>query len=179
MKHIIIILLIILIVVFTAKKSIEYRKEKMEETCDYNCGKHKTEGECLSCENCGVCKLVDNDKVTTYCLPGDASGSFFNEQCKGNVWTFRGETGVTVNPTIVLTNEPKKYTSSGTSYTDILKAMGQNIEVKNNVSGSNKQIGTQVIEEEDKKIGETSATIETKSYDDILTELDNLTKFFK
>ena len=35
------------------------------------------------------------------------------------------------------------------------------------------------MEEEDKKIGETSATIETKSYDDILTELDNLTKFFK
>lgn len=178
MKHIIIILLIILIVVFTAKKSIEYRKEKLEQTCDYNCGKHLSDGACLSCKNCGVCKLVDNNKVTTYCLPGDKNGAMFNDQCKGNAWTFRG-TDVTVNPKIVLTREPKKYTVSTTSYTDVLKQMGQNIEVKNIVTDSTKRIGTVVSEEADKKIGVSTATVETKSYNDVLAELESLSNFFK
>lgn len=178
MKYIIIILLVILIVVFTAKKSIEYKKEKLEEKCDFNCGKHLTEGTCLSCEKCGVCKIVNNNKISTYCLPGNEKGSYFNEQCKGDSWSFRGENQVVVNPQIVLTNEPKKYNIS--SYTDILKDMRQPYNEKNTYDGSTKQLGTTIISEEsEKKLGITKIKNEISSYNDVLLELDNLSKFFK
>jgi hypothetical protein len=174
MKYILIILLVILILIFIEKKSIEYKKEKLEETCDYNCGKNKSEGSCLSCKNCGVCKLVDGNRINTYCLPGDKNGALFNEQCKGNAWNFRGDYNTdNVKSEIVLTREPRKYNVSSTSYTDILKEMGQNIEIKNEVYDSTKQIGQTIVSEESEK------KIELKSYNDVLTELETLSNFFK
>ena len=182
MKHIIIILLIILIVIFTAHKAVEYKRENLEELCDFNCGKHQTEGACLSCKNCGVCKLVKNNKIITYCLPGDKNGSFFNEECKGNTWNFAGET--TIQPptsAIVLDRKPRDYTisSSSTDYSDILKGMGQQVEEKNNVTGSTQKIGTTNIKEEDKQIGMSSINVENKSYDSILLELESLSNLLK
>jgi hypothetical protein len=144
MKYIIAILLIILIVFFTMKKSIEYRKEKLEEVCDANCGKHTTEGTCLSCKNCGVCKLTRRDKVYTYCLPGNNDGAFFNEECKNTAWTFRGDESkpIETKPKITLEYKPRIYTpSSSTRYDDILKSIGQQTVTKQYVSTTGDAIG--------------------------------------
>ena len=191
MKYIIAILLIILIVFFTMKKSIEYRKENLEEVCDTNCGKHKTEGLCLSCKNCGVCTLRNRDKVYTYCLPGNTDGAFFNEQCKNTAWTFRGDESIETEPVetkpkITIDNTPRNYSSntsstSSTSYEDVLKSLGQKIETKPTVNTSGDAIGTTIIKQEDAKISQTGTVISTKykSYDEVITELESISAFFK
>ncbi len=188
MKYIIAILLIILIVFFTMKKSIEYRKEKLEEVCDTNCGKHKTEGSCLSCENCGVCKLTRRNKIYTYCLPGDDKGATFNEQCKGTAWTFNGTPSepTTTQPRITIDNKPRTYTepSSASSYADVLNSLGQQSDAKTTVSTYGDKIGvTKIAEDEEIKIQSTGVSISTttkqKSYDEILAELEKISLYFK
>ena len=185
MKYIIAILLIILIVFFTMKKSIEYRKENLEEVCDTNCGKHKTEGSCLSCKNCGVCKLTSRDKVYTYCLPGKKEGAFFNEQCKDTAWTFRGDESietVETKPKITIDNKPRNYSSSSaTSYQDLLKSMGQQTVTKPTVTTSGNAIGTTPSQEEEQKILGTRSAMTTtkKSYAEVIAELESLSAFIK
>ncbi len=188
MKYIIAILLIILIVFFTMKKSIEYRKEKLEEVCDTNCGKHKTEGSCLSCENCGVCKLTRRDKIYTYCLPGDDKGALFNEECKGTAWTFKGTPSqpTTTQTRITIDNKPRTYTepSSASSYADVLNSLGQQVDTKTTVSTFGDKIGVNTTsKEEEVKIQSTGVSISTttkqKSYDEIIDELQKLSLYFK
>ena len=168
------------------KKSIEYKKENLEEVCDTNCGKHRTEGSCLSCENCGVCTLTKRDKIYTYCLPGNKDGAFFNEQCKNTAWTFRGNESipeVETKPRITIDNTPRNYSSiSSTSYKDVLKSIGQKTETKPTVSTSGDAIGvTTTVIEEDVKISERGTVISAKykSYDQIINELESLSAFFK
>ncbi len=170
------------------KKSIEYRKENLDEVCDTNCGKHKTEGSCLSCENCGVCKLTSRDKIYTYCLSGDKNGAFFNQQCKGTAWTFRGNEAepTATKPKITIDNKPRTYMepSSASSYEDILNSMGQQVDTKTTVSTFGDNIGVSKIgEDEEVKIQSTGVSISTttkqKSYDEIIDELQKLSLYFK
>jgi hypothetical protein len=167
------------------KKSIEYRKENLEEVCDANCGKHKTEGSCLSCKNCGVCKLTKRDKVYTYCLPGNKESAFFNEQCKNTAWTFRGDESkepVETKPKITIDTKPRTYTSSSaTSYDDLLKSLGQQNQKKSTVNTSGDAIGTTTLQEEEKILGVRSSAMTTtnKSYTEVLSELERLSAYFK
>jgi hypothetical protein len=187
MKYIIAILLLILIVFFTMKKSIEYRKEKLEEICDANCGKHTREGSCLSCKNCGVCKLTRRDKIYTYCLSGDKNGSYFNDQCKGLAWTFNNNVAepTQTQPKITIDTKPRTYvqTSNSISYPDILSSIGQQVDKKSTVSTYGDIIGVPKSNDEtlnEKKIGVTTLpSIKQKSYNDIIAELQRLSLYFK
>jgi hypothetical protein len=178
MKYIVIILFIILILFFESIKSIEYKKEKLE-VCDYNCGKHQTEGECLSCKNCGVCRLVKNNTIKTYCLPGDKNGSFFNEDCKGNTWTFKGDDiQQLITTPVVPVVERTPRNNSVSSYSDILKGLGQKVDEENILKEDVKYIGKTIIpEEKDRQIG--ISNLENKSYQDVLNELESLSNLLK
>jgi hypothetical protein len=184
MKYIIVIILLLLIVFFTMKKSIEYRKENLE-ICDANCGKHTTDGSCLSCENCGVCKLTRRDKIYTYCLPGNKDGAYFNEECKNTTWTYRGDESIPpleTKPKITLEYKPRIYTPTpSTGYDNILKSIGQKTVQQQTVSASGNPIGVTVPEEEKVElIGTRSAISATpKTYNEVLDELERLSAFFK
>ena len=140
MKYIIIILLIILIIFLSNKHSVEYKKEKLTETkkedkliCDYNCGKYKTDFDCLGCKNCGICTTVRVDqetgqqKITRRCLPGDKNGSLFEAQCTGNKWTYQDYSVPPPAPQVqVITSAPPtQIITPDTSYDDILLSIGQ------------------------------------------------------
>jgi hypothetical protein len=169
MKYIIIILLVLIILLFYSKQNIEYRYENLEQ-CDQNCGKFKTEEDCLNCKYCGVCKLVSRGKLYTYCYPGDKDGAYFNESCKGDAWTFKGDTQKTT-PTekniITLDRTPRDYTVQPTTKEDILKALN---EITEKTEETPKQEQVEIKEKEIKP--------ELKSYQDILAELENLLNSF-
>jgi hypothetical protein len=86
---IIIILLLIFLFLLHKKKQIDYKEKYTPLECDFNCGKYKSDEDCLSCENCGLCSLTDNKgKKIKQCLPGTKKGSFFNQYCSGNAWLY-------------------------------------------------------------------------------------------
>jgi hypothetical protein len=86
---IILILLLIFLFLLHKKKQIEYKEKYTPLECDFNCGKYKRDEDCLSCENWGLCYLIDNKgKKIKQCLPGTKKGSFFNKYCSGDAWLY-------------------------------------------------------------------------------------------
>jgi hypothetical protein len=137
MKYIIIIILILIIIIFfliQKKKQIEYKEKYTSMECDFNCGKYKNDEECLSCKNCGLCSLTDNKgKKIKQCLPGTKKGSFFNNLCSGNSWSYyddkkRKELEEQKMANIVLTKVKEEIVQEEiNAYDRILSAMGQNL----------------------------------------------------
>ena len=139
MKYIIIIIILIIILLFllNKKKQIEYRENYTPDECDFNCGKYKTDEDCLGCENCGLCSLTDNKgKKIKQCMPGTKKGSFFNQYCSGNNWLYyddvkRQEIENSRKTNIVLTKVKEEVKQEELSaYDRILLTMGQRVRGK-------------------------------------------------
>ena len=201
MKYIIIILLIILIIFLSNKHSVEYKKEKLTESkkqdkiiCDYNCGKYKTDFDCLGCKNCGICTTVRVDqetgqqKITKRCLPGDKNGSLFEAQCTGNKWTYQ-DYSVPPPPQVqvITAAPPRQIITPDTSYDDILLSIGQIIKTPKSptspTSNSGTKLTTTVVGESKlipTQLGTAPAPapilLKGAEYNETLKQLDALTK---
>lgn len=150
-QYIIIIILTILIIYLTSKINTYYKKETLiNSSCTYNCGYYRTEEECLSCKNCGVCTLTEKNRIYHSCLNGDKNGAYFNNSCRGQNWKF-GE----------LVSTP--VTSTATSIYDISQNVINNLPLYST--------SYRITQDEDRGQQRIVINRPTVNYDDILSEV--------
>jgi hypothetical protein len=197
MKYIIILILLIIILLFllNKKKQIEYKEKYTSLECDYNCGKYNTDDECLECENCGICSLTDNKGNTKkQCLPGTKNGSFFNQSCKGNAWTYyddekRKEIEENKKTKIVQLKKVGQEVNQEelSEYDKILLAMDKNLtkrysdikpkQIIKPIFKPSEPILQPVIQKSEKSQINTNSKNKISTYDEVLLELESLSSF--